>query len=116
MVVGFRHSMSEGTVWLMTTLLFSALHIPNVLFGMPTSGVAVQLLFTFIMGSGFYIMRRLSGSLILPIALHGIWDSAVFLPRATGGDQSPLSLIIYPLAIICVIAVVRRNWSTGNAA
>lgn len=109
MIVGLRSKLTEGKVWLISTLLFSALHIPNVIFGLPLSQMPGQLILTFIMGSAFYAMRRVSGTLLLPIILHGLWDSAVFLPQATGSDGFQLSLLLYPIAIICVIPVLIRN-------
>ncbi len=113
LLVGFRNSLSEGKVWLWTTLLFSALHAPNVIFGMPLTFMLVQLLFTFIMGSALYVVRRISGTLILPVLLHGLWDSSVFLPRATGAEPGSLSAIVYVIAIVCAVAVIRRNWHIG---
>ena len=61
MIVGLRSRFGEGKVWLISTLLFSALHVPNVIFGLPLSSMPIQVLLTFIMGSGFYIIRRISG-------------------------------------------------------
>lgn len=109
LIVGLRSKLTEGKVWLISTLLFSALHIPNVIFGLPLSQMPGQLILTFIMGTAFYAMRRVSGTLILTIVLHGLWDSAVFLPQATGSDGFPLSMLLYPLAIVCVIPVILRN-------
>jgi len=111
MVVGLRSRLTEGKVWLYSTLLFSALHIPNVLFGLSPAGVPGQLVLTFIMGSMLYATRRLSGTLLLPIVLHGLWDSSVFLPHATGADPNPLQFVLYPLAIASAIVVIRRNWN-----
>lgn len=110
LVVGLRSRCSEGRVWLISTLLFSALHVPNVIFGLPLEAMPVQLLLTFIMGSGFYVLRRLSGTLVLPMVLHGLWDSALFLTVATGGEASPVQFAVYPLAIACAVAVLRRDW------
>ncbi len=67
----------------------------------------VQVLLTFIMGSGFYAIRRMSGTLILSMILHGLWDSALFLNVAVGGAPSSIQYSVYPIAIICVIAVLR---------
>jgi len=115
MIVGLRSRFSEGKVWLISTLLFSALHIPNVFFGLPISSMPIQVLLTFIMGSGLYVIRRMSGTLILPIILHGLWDSSLFLSVATGGNPSPIQFAVYPLAIACAIAVVLKNWNARIA-
>ena len=113
LVVGLRSRFSEGQVWLLSSALFSALHVPNVLFGLPLAAMPVQVVLTFIMGSGFYIMRRMSGTLWLPIVLHGLWDSSLFLAVATGGTPSAVQFVVYPLAIVCVIAVLRKEWSAN---
>lgn len=51
----------------------------------------------------------MSGSLILPMVLHGLWDSSVFLNLATGSEISGLQFAVYPLAIACVIAVLKNS-------
>ncbi len=107
MVVGLRSRFSEGWVWLIGTALFSALHVPNVIFGFPLSAMPIQVLLTFVMGSGFYVLRRMSGTVLLPMALHGLWDSALFLNDAAGREPSPIQFAVYPLAIICLIPVLR---------
>lgn len=109
MVVGLRSRFSESRVWLVSTLLFSALHVPNVLYGLPLATMPIQVVLTFIMGSGFYAIRRLSGTLILPMVLHGLWDSSLFLTVATGAEPSLVQFAVYPLAIVCVVAVLRKN-------
>ena len=109
MIVGLRSRFGEGRVWLISTLLFSALHVPNVIFGLPMLAMPIQVLLTFIMGSGLYAMRRMSGTLILPMVLHGLWDSSLFLNVATGGMPSNVQFAVYPLAIACVIAVLLNS-------
>lgn len=110
LLVGLRNRFSEGRAWLIGTLAFSALHAPNVLFGLPLGNMLGQLVMTFIVGSLLYACRRLSGTLLLPIFLHGLWDSAVFLPRATGAEAFQPALLLYPVAIVCAAAVLRRTW------
>jgi hypothetical protein len=63
------------------------------------------------MGSGFYVIRRMSGTLLLPMLIHGLWDSSLFLNVATGGVPSMVQFAVYPLAIVCAIAVVKKNWN-----
>ncbi|AOS46388.1 CAAX amino terminal protease self- immunity [Lacunisphaera limnophila] len=109
LIVGLRSRYSEGRVWLISSLLFSALHVPNVIYGLPATAMPIQVVLTFIMGSGFYVMRRLSGTLILPMVLHGLWDSSLFLNVATGVEPSVTQFAVYPLALVCLIAVLTRN-------
>jgi len=111
MIVGLRTRFSEGKVWLISTLFFSALHIPNVLFGLPLAQMPSQLVLTFIFGSLLYATRRISGTLLIPIILHGLWDTSVFLPKATGAEANPALLVLYVIAIACSVAVVRVNWN-----
>jgi len=96
--------------------MFSALHVPNVIFGLPLWAMPIQVLLTFIMGSGFYIIRRMSGTLLLPMILHGLWDSSVFLTMSTGGSPSDVQFAVYPLAIACAIAVLKKSWKARVSA
>jgi uncharacterized protein len=109
LIVGLRSRFSEGKVWLLSSLLFAGLHIPNVLFGVPLWAMPIQVLLTFIMGSGFYAMRRMSSTLVLPMVLHGLWDSSLFLNVAVGGESSDAQFAVYPLAIVCTAAVLLRK-------
>ena len=109
LLVGLRTRHHEVMAWLFSTLAFAALHAPNALFGQSVGSTAVQLVFTFLVGSLLWSIRRLSGTLILCMFLHGFWDSAAFLPGATGDDPWPGSALIYLIAIACAIGVLRRN-------
>jgi len=111
LIIGLRSKYREDMVWFISTLLFAALHIPNVLFGLSLSQMLTQLVLAFIMGTAFYVMRRVSGSLLLAIALHGLWDSSIFLPMATGSHGFIVgALIVYILAIICTVPVLKASW------
>ena len=111
LIVGLRSRFNEGKVWLLSTLAFAALHVPNVIFGLPVSAMPVQVALTFIMGGGLYVMRRISGTLLLPMAFHGLWDSSLFLSVTTGVTPSAIQFAVYPLAIVCTIAVLLRKQS-----
>jgi membrane protease YdiL (CAAX protease family) len=111
LLVALRTKFAEGKVWLFSTLLFSALHIPNAFFGVPFTSMLFQLVLTFIMGSLLYVTRRLSGNLIVPMVLHGLWDTSLFLNQASESEKSPLEMFIFPLAMVCVIPFVYKNWN-----
>lgn len=109
LLVSLRTKYSEGRVWFYSTLAFAALHLPNALFGADIFPTVMQFFFAFIVGSLLYSIRRLSGTLLLCMFLHWLWDSSIFLPGAL--DINPLVVqgIIYPIAIICAVAVILRN-------
>ncbi len=107
LLIGLRANHTEKKAWLYSTLLFSALHIPNALFGLPVEAMLAQLVLTFIMGSGLYVVRRISGTLILPIILHGLWDSSLFASEATRVPISMWQWVVYPIAIVCLVGVFR---------
>lgn len=110
MVVSLRSRFGEGQVWLISTLMFSALHIPNVLFGLPLWAMPIQVVLTFVMGSALYAVRRMTGTLIAPMLLHGLWDSSIFLSVAAGVETSQIQFIVYPVTAVCVIALLRTTW------
>ncbi len=78
LLTGFRARMSELGVWFWTSLLFGVLHLPNWVFGVGP-GALGQTLLAFCVGSTFYILRRLTGSLILAMVVHAFWDFSTFI-------------------------------------
>lgn len=81
------------------------MHFSSVIFGFPLSDMPIQVVLTFIMGSGLYVIRRVSGTLILPMVLHGLWDSSLFLNIAVGNEPPAVQFLIYPLALVCAVYV-----------
>jgi membrane protease YdiL (CAAX protease family) len=109
LLVGLRTKYSEGKVWFFSTFAFAALHLPNALFGASVGPTIGQFFFAFIVGSLLYSIRRLSGTLLLAMFLHGLWDSSIFLPGALNINPLAVSGIIYPISIICAVAVILKN-------
>lgn len=114
LVVGLRSKYSELQVWLYSSLLFAAIHIPNVFMGLPFEDMPIQVLLTFIFGMAMYLVRRLTGTLIIPMIIHGLWDSSQFLSMATGEEPTKALFIVYPLTIICVVAMFYKIKKTTN--
>jgi membrane protease YdiL (CAAX protease family) len=111
-VTGFRGShWSEAQVALGSAILFGAMHVPNAMFGVPLEATLAQGVFAFLMGCGFYVVRRVSGSLILAMVLHGLWDFSTFSNQASG-SSSPNALYFqfgtYLIAIIALFVVLRH--------
>ena len=111
LLVGFRTKYTEDKVWLYTTLAFSALHIPNALFGESVGGMLGQLVLTFIFGSLLWATRRLAGTLLLSMFLHGLWDSSVFLPQATDSDADIIPILVPVCGRRCGRGLSPQPWA-----
>lgn len=94
----------------MTSLCFGLLHVPNALFGQGAGTTAFQVFFAFGLGTAFYVTRRLSGTLIIAMVLHGAWDFSVFVHghSVDGLRDAPQALgsgLVPPLILISLVAV-----------
>jgi len=113
-IVGGRGSMHEKWVWVFSGVIFALLHAPNALFGQSVGGTAFQMVFAFAIGTSYYVTRRISGTLIVTMVLHALWDfstfiqgrSAKFLPDADK-PVSPGGFILYIVVILTVVALVK---------
>lgn len=65
---------SERTAFLVSSALFGLFHLPNVVLGQELNKVIGQVVLTAVIGSAFYALRRVSGSIIPCIALHAVYD------------------------------------------
>lgn len=104
-VVTFRQAgYSEGMVALWTCVLFGLAHATNIF----SEGVGAlpQVLVTSLAGYFFYVTRRVSGGLWVPIVLHGLWDFGIF----TGliGDEIYVGAAVFMLAdiVLAIVAIV----------
>lgn len=119
LVVGWRGSTNnEAWVWFWTSLLFGLLHLPNGLFGAGFAPSSIQVVFAFLAGSGFYLLRRLSGTLLIPMILHGAWDFASFSHQASEGASSQMiptfqfGTYLVSIVLVIVVLLVERRSST----
>jgi membrane protease YdiL (CAAX protease family) len=112
---------SESRVMLVTAVGFGLFHLPNVLAGQAIGPTLIQVSYAFVMGIALYAAMRLSGTILLPIAMHALWDFSTFSSK---GAVVPtiLSLIIFAfialIAALCLFAVIQamlagRRKSTG---
>ena len=77
-LVGFRGGYSEVKVWLFTSLLFGLLHGVNLILGQGAVLTVRQVIFAFVLGSVFYAIRRTTGTIVVVMVIHALWDFGTF--------------------------------------
>jgi len=105
---------NEFAVLLLSSLLFGLVHGVNILNGQDAVWTMGQIANTFVGGAGFYIVLRLSGSLLIPILLHALWDFSV-LGRV--GEEASLlegatligQVAVWGLTIVAAAIVFRQS-------
>jgi membrane protease YdiL (CAAX protease family) len=94
----------ESVAALATTLAFGVFHL--------TGGLVYALSAT-VGGYVYYVIRRVSGGIALPIVVHALWDFSV-LSAYTGPrpwEEPSTSLILFLVALVLVvITVVGHRW------
>jgi len=117
LLTGFRKLGSETSAWVWSTALFALMHAANLFSGSPLSSVLPQVLSTFLKGTLFYLTRRVTGGLIIPILTHALWDFSLFshgtskaeiVPGAGLLLQSLQSTLIIILFVVVIIA--HKQW------
>jgi len=104
-LTAFRSRLREGWVWFLTSLLFGLMHLVNAALGAPFLSSLQQAGLAFASGTAFYIVRRVTGSIIWAMLLHGLWDVSVFaVGYAPNGPA--LGAIFAPIVGILALAVV----------
>lgn len=78
LLVGARRIFSrEWHAAIFAAALFGLFHLPNALLGNPLSDEIPHVVQTAMLGLVFYALRRLSGTILVPMAIHAVWDFAV---------------------------------------
>lgn len=114
MVVGLRGGMSEPWVCFLSALLFGLVHFANVFSGMDTVTFAITAVLAFVGGVVYYVVRRTTGTLLVPILLHAGFD---FMTLATVGNYGPsgFARIVEFLIFLAILATIRRVFRPGRA-
>lgn len=111
---------SEWSVMVLSSLLFALMHSTNALSGQALFTVVMTVVFAFAFGICMYLTLRVTGNLIWPMLLHGLYDPTLFLAsggidEAATGEQStllalaaPANLVYILLAIIALFVVRER--------
>ena len=117
LIVGGRGSLHEGGVWFVSSLCFGLLHVPNAFFGQSAASTVQQVVFAFAIGTAYYVTRRVTGLLLVPMLLHGAWDFSTFIQgHSTDGMADKTvsfgSFAMYvavPLALVAVWRLVKDD-------
>jgi membrane protease YdiL (CAAX protease family) len=110
-IVGFRARYTEPMVWFLSTLLFGLLHLPNWAFGAGPAAVA-QVFIAFLGGSTLYLARRVFGTLLVPMALHALWDFSAFAPAEKALWSAGSPFIAGIVGLVLVLILLRRERGT----
>lgn len=107
MIVGFRGSLSEPWVWFLSSLMFGLLHGLNVFFGQSLAATVRQIVFAFLLGTAFYVTRRITGMLVVTMVIHALWDFGTLGVDHSGADAPALAgLMIWPIVIVALVLLV----------
>lgn len=80
-LVGARRLLdSEAKAALATSVAFGLFHLPNVVLGATLGAASVQMVFTAVIGTAIYALRRASGLLWPCVVLHAVYDWLVISP------------------------------------
>ena len=108
-VTTFRvNGFTEGRVALWSSVVFGAAHLANAI---STGGSAVaQAIAVSFAGYFFYLTRRVSGGLLVPAVVHGLFDFSI-LSGSVSGDTvyvgASAAILAYPT--VAIILLARRH-------
>lgn len=107
LVVGLREAgWSPVTVYLMSTALFSILHAINALFGQSMKVTLTQMVMTILAGTALYITRLTTGTLVVGILAHALWDFGTLGITTTKSQQKPLgglvAMVMFALSMVAI--------------
>ena len=113
MLTGLRARQREVWVWLTTSVLFGLMHAVNIFLGAPIGQTLLQVGAAFLGGTAFYIVRRVTGSLVWAMLLHGAWDFTTF---ATGHGTvgPPIGVFIGVVGEVAALVVVFWTFRSVN--
>jgi len=112
-VGGEQQGWSPLAVFLVSTGLFALLHGLNAFFGLPWQGTLVQIAIAFVGGTAFYVTRLSTGTLLVGILIHALWDFVTIGALATGRAAKPLTLVPAGLAYVLGLVAIVVILATG---
>ncbi|WP_152642464.1 CPBP family intramembrane glutamic endopeptidase [Microbacterium sp. SA39] len=107
---GLRGSrVPELAVMLITSAAFGLMHLVGVIGGEPLDSTLLQAFTASLMGATLYLALRVSGTLLVPILLHALWDLALDLDVSAlplAGTLHVVGFLLFNLGAFVAIALV----------
>lgn len=105
---------SEARTMLISSLGFGLFHLPNVLVGQALGPTLSQVCYAFFMGVALFVSMRISRSILLPVAMHALWDFSTFTCKShlPAPPLSQATVVLF-LATVALI-LVAIAWSLGK--
>lgn len=95
LIVGPQESgWPTAAVFVVSTALFALLHGINAFFGQSVRATLTQIGVSFLAGSALYVTRMSTGTLLVCIALHALWDFGMGGTAATNGTAKPSTAVL----------------------
>jgi len=98
---------TEGKVALLVAIIFGLSHATNLI--SEGASAIVQVLVTMIAGYFFYLIRRVSGTIVVPMLVHGLWDFGLLTSLATEKAYAGVVLFILADVALAIFVFVRRH-------
>ena len=125
-LVGARSRYSETGAWFVSSAAFALFHGENILLGQAVGTTIRQVALAFVMGGALYLVRRVSGLLVVGMVLHGLWDFAFFVAAGPGHGNTTADVtsgavvagVLMDLTLlftIVALVVVFRRRGTAHA-
>ena len=94
LIVGGRDGgWSEAAVFFVSTGFFALLHGVNAFFGQSWRVTATQVAVAFLAGTALYVTRMTTGTLLVCMLLHAVWDFGTLGTAATEGETRPVTVL-----------------------
>lgn len=106
LIVGLRGRFTEPMVWLWSSVIFGLIHVVNMFFG-AGPGAMAQVVLAFMSGSMLYVIRRVSGGLILPMLVHGLWDFSNIVAPSRSDATNMLVFVNAGVGLILALILIR---------
>lgn len=107
LIVAARGSLHEVGVWLVSSIVFGLIHVPNVFFGQSLAKTVQQVVFAFVIGTSYYVTRRISGMLAVTMVLHALWDFSSFIQsESRDGLEASIPFGAFPMYIAAIAGLV----------